>query len=169
MRTRGGCRRSRSVMHGSCDTPSLRANGSRERAPDDRLREATHGPSFRGDAKHRARNLEIPRCAIAHLRSGPSDHPGMTKGGLLRRFAPRNDVKSRYASAIPRRDPPEFCKDRSRLDKQRAQGKPGAQCTRRWSNGPLPSKQAALATALLGGRVARLCLEGRRSSLTLMV
>src|SRR5882762_8747677 len=24
-------------------------------------------------------NLEIPRCAIAHLRSGPSDHPGMTK------------------------------------------------------------------------------------------
>src|SRR5471032_1996398 len=27
--------------------------------------------SFRGDAKHRTRNLEIPRCAIAHLRSGP--------------------------------------------------------------------------------------------------
>src|SRR5205814_7269442 len=24
-------------------------------------------------------NLEIPRCAIAHLRSGPSDHPGMTE------------------------------------------------------------------------------------------
>src|ERR1700680_3128963 len=35
--------------------------------------------SFRGDAKHRTRNLEIPRCAIAHLRSGPSDHPGMTE------------------------------------------------------------------------------------------
>src|SRR5260221_1884127 len=34
--------------------------------------------SFRGDARHRTRNLEIPRCAIAHLRSGPSDHPGMT-------------------------------------------------------------------------------------------
>src|SRR5712691_171431 len=41
--------------------------------------------SFRGDAKHRTmvrncapENLEIPRCAIAHLRSGPSDHPGMT-------------------------------------------------------------------------------------------
>ena len=34
--------------------------------------------SFRGDAQHRTRNLEIPRCAIAHLRSGPSDHPGMT-------------------------------------------------------------------------------------------
>ncbi len=42
-------------------------------------------PSFRGDAKHRttmcnctSENLGIPRCAIAHLRSGPSDHPGMT-------------------------------------------------------------------------------------------
>jgi hypothetical protein len=23
-------------------------------------------------------NLEIPRCAIAHLRSGSADHPGMT-------------------------------------------------------------------------------------------
>src|SRR2546429_9862675 len=23
-------------------------------------------------------NLEIPRCAVAHLRSGPSDHLGMT-------------------------------------------------------------------------------------------
>src|SRR5579871_604574 len=33
--------------------------------------------SFRGDAQHRTRNLEIPRCAIAHLRSGPSGHPGM--------------------------------------------------------------------------------------------
>jgi hypothetical protein len=37
-------------------------------------------PSFRG-AK-RTRNFEIPRCAIAHLRSGPSDHPGMTSGSL---------------------------------------------------------------------------------------
>src|SRR6202011_1616637 len=54
--------------------------------------------SFRGDAKHRttmcnctSENLEIPRCAIAHLRSGPEpvigrrkaptrwDHPGMTE------------------------------------------------------------------------------------------
>src|SRR5258707_10626043 len=24
------------------------------------------------------RSLEIPRCAIVHLRSGPSHHPGMT-------------------------------------------------------------------------------------------
>src|SRR6266403_1214504 len=37
-------------------------------------------PSFRGDAKHRARNLEIPRCAIAHLRPGanaPSRNDGL--------------------------------------------------------------------------------------------
>jgi len=33
-------------------------------------------PSFRG-AQARTRYLEIPRCAIAHRRSGPSDHPGM--------------------------------------------------------------------------------------------
>jgi hypothetical protein len=31
------------------------------------------------EQRERTRNLEIPRCAIAHLRSGPSDHPGMTK------------------------------------------------------------------------------------------
>ena len=40
--------------------------------------EAIRTPSFRGDAKHRTRNLEIPRCAIAHLRSGATHHPGMT-------------------------------------------------------------------------------------------
>src|SRR6266702_2333224 len=34
--------------------------------------------------QHRTRNLEIPRCAIAHLRSGPSDHPGMTARTKLR-------------------------------------------------------------------------------------
>ena len=37
---------------------------------------------------------------------------------------------SRCASAFSRRDAPEVCKNRSRLDKQRAQGKPGGQCTR---------------------------------------
>ncbi len=46
------------------------------------------GPSFRGDVKHRTRNLEIPGLVL-------SDHPGMTNDGLLRRFAPRNDVKLR--------------------------------------------------------------------------
>jgi hypothetical protein len=33
--------------------------------------------SFRA-CEARIRNPRIPRCAIAHLRSGPSDHPGMT-------------------------------------------------------------------------------------------
>src|SRR6202795_3232261 len=50
--------------------------------------------SFRGDAKRRTRNLEIPRCAIAHLRSGPADHPGMTE--LFRRCA--RDDRKRYVS-----------------------------------------------------------------------
>src|ERR1700688_4946791 len=40
-------------------------------------------PSFRGDATRRTRNLEIPRSAIAHLWSGPSDHPGMTPSPLV--------------------------------------------------------------------------------------
>src|SRR5450756_1682607 len=47
--------------------------------PNERLREA-ETLSFRGDAKHRTRNLEIPRCAIAHLRSGanaPSRNDGL--------------------------------------------------------------------------------------------
>src|SRR6202790_5094449 len=38
--------------------------------------------SCRGGARHRTRNLELPRCAIAHLRSGPSDHPGMMVNDL---------------------------------------------------------------------------------------
>src|SRR5260370_21660896 len=69
--------------------PSLRANGSRECAPDDRLREAIRRPSFRGDAKHRTRNLEIPRCAIAHLRSG-ANAPSRNDSG---QDAPRNDAR----------------------------------------------------------------------------
>jgi hypothetical protein len=34
--------------------------------------ETKFAPSFRGDAKHRARNPEIPGLVLAH-------HPGMTK------------------------------------------------------------------------------------------
>jgi hypothetical protein len=78
--------------------PSLRANGSRECAPDDRLREAIHG-----------RNKK--------------------KDGLLR-FA-RNDValtpdtRSRLAARSAR-----AVHTTIRLRKQRAQGTPGARCTR---------------------------------------
>src|SRR5258706_9757249 len=46
---------------------------------EERSDEAIQKPSFRGDAEHRTRNLEIPRCAIAHPRSGagaPSRNDG---------------------------------------------------------------------------------------------
>src|ERR1700694_1842426 len=52
----------------------------------------------------------------------------MKKTGLLRRFAPRNDVKR--ASAISRRDAARAVQERFALGKQRAWGMPGARCTR---------------------------------------
>src|ERR1017187_10220900 len=64
--------------------------GPRKARPDDRLRiepqmcNCTSG------------NLEIPRCAIAHLRSGPSDHPGMT----IDFASPRNHDRCRTANPI---------------------------------------------------------------------
>src|SRR5258708_6065904 len=76
--------------------PSLRANGSRERAPNDRLREAIHLAAQR-------------------------------KNGLLRRFAPRNDVKTRVRALAERCA--RVVKD-SPPKKQRARGMPGARCTR---------------------------------------
>jgi len=45
----------------------LAAGGGAERASGD----GVDTPSFRGDAKHRTRNLEIPGLVLAH-------HPGMT-------------------------------------------------------------------------------------------
>ncbi len=63
-----------------CRCPSLRATGSPQRAPDDRLREAIPSPSFRSDAKHRTRNLEIPGLVLTH-------HPGMTSSFLNQRAA----------------------------------------------------------------------------------
>ena len=38
-------------------------------------------PVIPGRAPARTRNLEIPRCAIAHLRFGASHRPGMTVSG----------------------------------------------------------------------------------------
>jgi hypothetical protein len=49
------------------------------------------------------------------------------KDGLLRRYAPRNDE---YAFAFSRHEMPEFCLNVAPPGKQRAQGKPGADCTR---------------------------------------
>jgi hypothetical protein len=67
--------------------------------------------------KHRTRNLEIPRCAIAHLRSGAG--------------APsRNDCNYKRTFAFPRRVSPGVCCLLRVLSNQRAQGRPGARCTR---------------------------------------
>ena len=76
---------------------SLRANGSRECAPDDRLREAIH--SHRNGDNGLLRRFRLPPSL-----SGRS----LSYGGQV---APRNDVKSKYDSAISRRDGPEFCKN----------------------------------------------------------
>ena len=52
-----------------CEEPTGPAFGG----PDDKLRdEAIQTSSFRGDAKHRTRNLEIPGLVLMH-------HPGMTE------------------------------------------------------------------------------------------
>jgi hypothetical protein len=85
--------------------------------------------SFWGDAKHRTRNLEIPRCAIAHLRSGanaPSRNDSCISRplqlaingvvGIARLPASAEASASlfqtcfrRYDFAISRPDRPEFC------------------------------------------------------------
>src|SRR5260370_1760581 len=52
---------------------------------EERSDEAIQKPSFRGDAEHRTRNLEIPGLVLAH-------HPGMTEPEG--RCAPRNDAQS---------------------------------------------------------------------------
>ena len=51
--------------------------------------EADPKPSFRGDAKHRTRN-----CSRFRVRSGPSDHPGMTAGRLYRASSTRVSSRS---------------------------------------------------------------------------
>jgi len=58
--------------------------------------------SFRGNAKHRTRNLEIPRCAIAHLRPGANAPSRNVAFGLLRRFA-LSELRSALCSLIASR------------------------------------------------------------------
>ncbi len=60
-----------------------------------RLREAIQSPSFRGDAKHRTRNLEIPGLRLAA-------HPGMTESELARHCAPHKDRHCERSEAIHR-------------------------------------------------------------------
>src|SRR5437588_543202 len=67
----------------------------------------THGcgPSFRGDAKHRTRNLEIPRCAIAHLRSGAN---APSRNDYAARFDRKASISERSRSASRRSASDEF-------------------------------------------------------------
>ena len=64
--------------------------------PDDRN---CRQPSFRGDATHRTRNLEISRCAIAHLRFGSASRPGMTAPPTPPPVAPRRSRSARCRQA----------------------------------------------------------------------
>jgi hypothetical protein len=77
---------------------------------------------FKPSASSRDRHCERSEAIHCHARK---------EAGLLRRFAPRNDVALifTYDSAFPQRDAPEFCMNPS-AQKQRAQGMPGARCTR---------------------------------------
>src|SRR3981189_80049 len=70
--------------------------------------------SSRGASKMRIRDLEIPRCGIAHLRSGPSDHPGMTSVLLL---------AERRPEGMPGIDPddPEFAREELQLLQRKRQ------------------------------------------------
>ena len=68
-----------------------------------------HLPSFRGDAKHRTRNLEIPRCAIAHLRFASATRPGMTAKG------PADVLRSVTRLGIVDVGLPSACTERSAL------------------------------------------------------
>src|SRR5712664_4841847 len=43
-------------------------------------------PSFRGDAKHRTRNLEFPRCAIAHSEVWSKRFPDYAEPVIWRAF-----------------------------------------------------------------------------------
>ena len=66
---------------------------------------------------------------FARLRiwSGPADHPGMTAWPHAPLSYPAN---AEYSFAISLRDPHEFCYQLPALSEKRAQGRPGARCTR---------------------------------------
>jgi hypothetical protein len=94
------------------------------------------------DVKHRTRKSRDSPMRNWHLRSGPSGHPKMTKSGSLRRFAP-NISNSQGNSDVPIADAhlrpatrsarvvhEPFAQENRGPGKQRAQGMPGAQCTR---------------------------------------
>ena len=116
---------------------SLRANGSRECAPDDRLREAIQ-TSARGQMDcfaalammgRQRRNIRLssPRMrgsSTPQLLGSIVDVSGILDHPLSR------VTTSEYDFAISRHELPEVCLVTSRPLAQRAQGRPGACCTR---------------------------------------
>ena len=135
----------------SCSPPSLRANGSRECAPDDRLREAIHEATATRKQEWILRRVTSPACGGGRRakRDGwgkayllerrvfwrhPHPNPPPQAGEGARNLACIDSnfqiANSRYISTFSRRDAPEFCLKVSPSENQRAQGKPGARCTR---------------------------------------
>jgi hypothetical protein len=98
---------------------SLRANGSRECAPDDRLHEAIHRAASKKAGL--LRRFRLPPSLFELRRTGRS----LSYGGQV---APRNDVKTHIRDLAARcaRGLPEI----SLPSNQRAQGMPGARCAR---------------------------------------
>src|SRR5258707_2414891 len=86
----------------------------------------------RGNARSRGRRFNFQTAnfeTVIASEARQSIAPREERMDCFVACAPRNDVKSRYDSAISRREAPEFSKNRS-PSKQRAHGMPGAQCTR---------------------------------------
>src|SRR6266516_6429916 len=122
-----------------------------------RRTDVSHSGAMR---KHRTRNLEIPRCAIAHLRSGPSDHPGMTSPGCIATVAMTDDGLAHEIPTLllaghsgPRRIcPPRAGGCRRRLCRHRAQR---ARHGRDDEDDGGALRQAAVRAAVSQGRKAR--------------
>jgi hypothetical protein len=73
--------------------------------------------------------IQISNSQDRHCERSEAIHSqGKSNDGLLRRFAPRNDVECRHDSAFSRRDAPEPCMNHSPRH-ARAWGMPGARCT----------------------------------------
>src|SRR5712664_3613050 len=79
---------------------SLRANGACQCAPDDRLHDAIQTPSFRDGPQDQTSDVQLHIGESRDSGFDASHRPGMTKSGLLRRFAPRNDVKSQFQTHV---------------------------------------------------------------------
>jgi hypothetical protein len=70
------------------------------------------------------------RRGFRHCERSEAIQEPQRRAGLLRRYAPRNDVDgARHNSAFSRHTAPEFCKF-IRPKKRGTQGRPGARCTR---------------------------------------